>query len=266
MTQLSNFEQRWRLDGAYALVTGASRGIGKAIATSLLERGADVMLIARDAMTLTACTNDFRQQFPERQIDHIAIDVSDPEAAVIIIKAIQTGTGRLDILINNVGTNIRKPTLEYSIDEYQQLMQINLASALQLAQASHGLLKASERGGSIVNVSSVGGLGHLRTGVIYGMSKAAMVQMSRNLAVEWATDDIRVNTIAPWYTNTPLAQQVLKDDTYREAVINRTPLGRIAGSEEVADAVTFLCLPAASYITGVCLPVDGGMTVNLFNP
>ncbi|HEX8348717.1 MAG TPA: SDR family oxidoreductase, partial [Hymenobacter sp.] len=125
------------------------------------------------------------------------------------------------------------------------------------------LLQAAS-GGSIVNISSVAGLAHVRTGAIYGMTKAAMIQLTRNLAVEWAPDQIRVNVVAPWYIQTPLAASVLSNEAYRSEVLSRTPLKRIGEPEEVAAAVAFLCLPAASYITGQCLSVDGGFTVNAF--
>jgi Tropinone reductase 1 len=117
---------------------------------------------------------------------------------------------------------------------------------------------------AIVNVLSVAGFTAIGTGTPYAMTKAALAQMTRNLAVEWASDGIRVNSVAPWYIETPLVEAVLKDPNYRERVISRTPLRRIGRPEEVAGAVAFLCLPASSYITGQCLFVDGGFSVNGF--
>ena len=113
---------------------------------------------------------------------------------------------------------------------------------------------------SIVNISSVAGITHLRSGAIYGITKAALIQLSRNLAVEWAGDMIRVNAVAPWYIETPLTSTVLKDENFMREVLNRTPMKRIGLPEEVAAAVAFLCMPASSYITGQCLAVDGGFT------
>ena len=127
----------------------------------------------------------------------------------------------------------------------------------------HPMLTAA-RPSSIVNVVSVAGLTHVRSGPPYAMTKAALVQMTRNLAVEWAADGIRVNAVAPWYIETPLVQSVLSNSEYRDEVIMRTPLRRIGKPEEVAGAAAFLCMPASSYVTGHCLVVDGGFMINGF--
>ena len=258
---LSSLGKRWSLAGQTAVVTGASKGIGAAVAAELLQLGATVVAVARTASELEAQVVTWRDQ----QLDAhaFAADVSKTEERQQLLDFVKQKWGKLHILVNNVGTNIRKPTVDYTADEYQYLMSTNLESTFTLCQGAYPLLKAAE-GGCIVNVSSVAGLRHVRTGSIYGMTKAAMVQLTRNLAVEWAPDHIRVNVVAPWYIRTPLAEAVLQNPDFLQAVVNRTPLQRVGEPEEVGAAVAFLCLPAASYITGQCLSVDGGMTINGF--
>lgn len=255
--------KRWRLDGRKLLITGASKGIGAAIADSALQLGADVWLVARGSAQLQQQQTELQQRFPQQQVCIRAADLSDADQRRDLLHDVHSRWQVLHGLINNVGSNLRKPALQYTLDEYRQLMDLNLTTALHLSQLVHPLLR-SAAGASIVNIASVAGLCHLRTGVVYAMSKAAMLQMTRNLAVEWASDGIRVNAIAPWYTDTPLARQVLADADYRMQVLQRTPLGRIASATEVADAALFMAMPAAGFITGTCLPVDGGMSVNGF--
>ena len=254
--------ERWSLTGQIALVTGASKGIGAAVAAELLALGATVIAVARTAGPLEQQVATWQQQgLPAHAL---AADVSTPAGRTALLAEVAERWPQLHILVNNVGTNIRKPTLDYTEAEYRQLLATNLDSAWELSRGLHPRLVAAG-GGSIVNISSVAGLTHVRTGAIYGMTKAALVQLSRNLAVEWAKHNIRVNCVAPWYIRTPLAEMVLKDETFLNSVLARTPLGRVGEPEEVAAAVAFLCLPAAAYITGQTLAVDGGFTVNGFS-
>ena len=168
--------------------------------------------------------------------------------------------GPVHILVNNAGTNIRKRMSELTLAEYRHVQETNVVSCFEMCRLLYPLLSSSAPS-SVVNNASVAGMTHLRTGAPYGMSKAAMIQLTRNLAVEWAPDGIRVNAVAPWYINTPLAGQVLSDPEYRRQVLDRTPMGRVGEVEECAQAIAFLCLPASSYITGQCLPVDGGFSI-----
>jgi Tropinone reductase 1 len=186
-------------------------------------------------------------------------DVADADDRAHLVALVEDLSGGLDILVNNVGTNIRRPAADYSAEEFATVFAVNLDTAFELSRLC--LDAMSGRDAAIVNVASVAGLTHLCTGAPYAMTKAAMIQMTRNLAVEWAPRGIRVNAVAPWYIDTPLAREVLADPEYRQAVLDRTPMGRIGEPEEVAAAVAFLCLPAAAYITGQCLVVDGGFSV-----
>ena len=252
---MTNFRNSWTLSGKTALITGASKGIGKAIAQEFIGLGAKVFLVGRDRVALDAMINTFN--LPTSALDGLAADISKPEERAMLTEHFMKKWHSLDILVNNVGTNIRKKSLAYSDDEIEFIFQTNLKSAYDLSRRLHQVLKASAQG-SIVNISSVAGLTSLKTGSIYGMTKAAMVQMTKNLACEWAADGIRVNAVAPWYIETPLAKQVLQDQEYLKAVLNRTPMNRIGTPEEVAAAAAFFAMPASSYITGQCLAVDGG--------
>ncbi|RYU77984.1 SDR family oxidoreductase [Hymenobacter persicinus] len=253
---------RWNLKGQIALVTGASKGIGAAAAEELLGFGATVVAVARTAADLEARVAQWRAQGFDAHAR--PADVSRPDERQALLLDVSRQWPKLDILVNNVGTNIRKATAAYSREEFQHIMATNLESVFGMCQAAYPLLQQAG-GGSIVNVASVAGLTHVRTGSPYGMSKAAMVQLGRNLAVEWAPDHIRVNTVAPWYIRTPLVAGVLSNEEFLQGVLARTPLKRIGEPEEVGAAVAFLCLPAAAYITGQCLSVDGGFTANGFS-
>jgi tropinone reductase I len=256
-------DARWRLDGLTALLTGASRGIGLACAHELAALGADLRLVAREESALESARAEIAELHPEREVLAFAADVADPEQRLDVFDWLRDIGGELNLLVNNVGTNIRKRTLEYAESEYRSLIEINLVSAFEMCRLAHPLL-IRHPASSIVNVGSVSGMTHVRTGSPYGMTKAALHQLSRNLACEWAGDGVRVNTVAPWYIRTQRSEPVLADPDYLEEVLERTPLKRIGEPEEVAAAVAFLCLPASSYISGQCLAVDGGFLFNGF--
>lgn len=246
----------WSLSGQRALITGGTKGIGEAIVQQFLDLGAAVFIIARDNELLQQQLLSYRQQ--GHSVDGLAADVSRPGVAAEIMTAVAAKWDSLDILVNNAGTNIRKPTADYSATEYDHILNTNLRSAYELTQAGYSLLKASERG-KVIFVSSVSGLSHTSSGSLYGMTKAALLQLTRNLAVEWAPDGIRVNAVAPWYINTPLAQPVLTNPEKLAGILKRTPMNRIGEPEEVASVVSFLSMPASGYVTGQTISVDGGL-------
>lgn len=248
---------RWRLEGHTALITGASRGIGLACARELLLLGADVLLVARDPDHLESVREELEEEFPAREVRAVAADLAQPEQRLEVYDWIADIGAELQILVNNVGGNSPRPTLAYTDADVRALFDNNVISAFEMSRLSHPLL-TRHAATAIVNITSVSGLTHVRTGSPYGMSKAAMAQLTRNLACEWAADGIRVNSVAPWYIRTQRSEVALANPDYAEEVLEHTPMGRIGEPEEVAAAVAFLCLPAASYITGECIAVDGG--------
>ena len=270
-----------------AVVTGGTKGIGKAIVEGLARHPpfghCRVLTCSRNSEELQKCLKEWHDE--GYNVHGVQADVSTIEGRDKLMTEIRNWLGsssssssstsqqeqlqqQLDILVNNVGTNIRKASHEYTPDEIATIWNTNYHSMFDLTMKCYPLLskkkkresKTSTTTSSVVMISSVAGVTCMKSGSPYASTKAAMNQLCGNLACEWGPSGIRVNCVAPWYINTPLAQQVLKDPQYRKSVLDVTPLGRVGESSEVAGLVVFLCLPIADWITGQVISVDGGFT------
>lgn len=255
---------RWSLQGMTALVTGGTRGIGHAVVEELAGLGATVYTCSRKEGELSERLKKWEAK--GLRVTGSVCDLSVRDQREDLMRKVSSlFDGKLNILINNVGTNVSKETVGYTAEEYSFIMGTNLESAYHLCQLAHPLLKSTGKG-SIVFISSVAGVVAIPSGTIYAATKGAINQLTKNLACEWANDNIRTNSVAPWYIRTSLVEHVIKQEKFMERLVHRTPLGRVGEPEEVSSLVAFLCLPASSYITGQVISVDGGVSVNCFFP
>ena len=244
----------WTLQGKKALVTGGTKGIGLAITREFLELGAEVLVVARNTKSIQGKLKNSANLFT------VEGDLTDSNLRKSLVQKMEENWGKLDVLVNNVGTNVRKKFVEYSEEEYRQLFETNLFSMMELTRLCYPLLKKSGNA-SVINMASVAGTFDVLSGPPYGITKAGIIQFTKHLTAEWSADNIRVNTISPWYIETPLAKPVLDQPERLEKIVARTPMARVGQPEEVSALACFLAMDKSSYITGQNIMVDGGMSV-----
>ncbi|UKA54637.1 SDR family oxidoreductase [Arthrobacter sp. FW305-BF8] len=244
----------FRLDGKKVLVTGAGRGLGKAIADDLAESGATVYGTSRDAATA--------QQISERYgTPALAVDLSSSGNISGFAESLQRASGGIDLLVNNAGVNVPKPALELTEDDWDTVFDTNLKGTFFLTTALARHWVAAGTPGAIVNIASQAGIVAIEERAAYGTSKAGMIHLTKILALEWAAAGIRVNAVAPTFVRTELTASTLSRPDWAAELLSRIPIGRFGEPEDVAGAVAFLLSDAASLITGHTLAVDGGYTI-----
>ncbi len=248
----------FRLEGQTALVTGAARGLGRAIALALAEAGADVALGLRDVTRDGGVAREIEAL--GRRALPLQMDMSNLEQVRQAIRALPGQMGRLDILVNNTGVAPTNLALDVREEDFDRTLNINLKGTFFACQAAGEIMK-KQGGGRIINMSSQAGFVALQTESIYCMTKAGIAHLTKCLAVEWGPYNINVNAVAPTFIHTPGTQPALSSpDFYAETIKSVAALHRIGEPPEVAGAVVFLASPAASLITGHTLLIDGGWT------
>ncbi|WP_428423560.1 SDR family NAD(P)-dependent oxidoreductase [Pararhizobium sp.] len=249
----------FRLDGKVAVVTGAARGIGRAVAERLAAAGAHVVIADRDTAEAAVATSAIKQAGGKASA--VALDVTDRDQIAEVVERLYAAHDRIDILVNNAGIVRNAPAAEMSLDDWKSVIDIDLGGVFHSSQAFGRRMIADGRG-AIVNISSICGevTVYPQPQVSYNAAKAGVNLLTKSLAVEWAKLGVRVNAVAPGYVGTELTLRGRSNEEWFGTWMRMTPMGRLGEPREIANAVLFLAADASSYITGTVLTVDGGYT------
>lgn len=252
------YENIFRLDGKVAVLPGGAGGIGSALARGLAEYGADVVVAGRSAERAESVAASLAST--GRRTAGLVADVTDPESVEGLMARVMEQFGRIDVLVNCAGTNVEAPAQDFPLAEWRKVMELNVTGTFLTCQAA-GRIMIAQKSGSIINLSSVRGQLAIRRGyAAYTPSKAAVNNLTRQLATEWAQYGVRVNAIAPTFIETPLVAPMLANPEFRRSLTERIPLGRVGVPADVVGATIFFASPASSFVTGHVLLVDGGVT------
>jgi NAD(P)-dependent dehydrogenase (short-subunit alcohol dehydrogenase family) len=250
---------RFRLDGKVAVVTGASRGIGEAIARALGDAGARVVVAARKIESCAAVADAITQTGGQAMA--ASVHMGDPTSIEKLVDDVVARFGGIDVVVNNAATNpVFGPLLDADAGAFQKIFDVNVRGPFLLCKRAQPSMVA-RGGGSIVHISSIEGISPAMGLALYASSKAALINLSKSMAQEWGGANIRSNVIAPGLVKTKFAQAIWSDDNIREHVVGDQPIARVAEPEEIAGMALFLASPASSYCTGAVYTVDGGNTL-----